>query len=322
MNKRFFWVMVLASVPAFFVPASAGAPGETAGARVAAAAVPVFRLDGVDGHSAFIAPERLGNVILLRLFALFEPDWQPDLRAMQTLSDRRGKEGLAVIAAAADRPGARRELAEFAMANKINFPIGVDPGAGGAFQVFSREAVPRVVLISAAGTEIFVSTGGVVPLLPALEAKIQEALRQRAPLIKERKRLALEAERQERLRRAEEDALMAAAKKLRPMEPAELKSRIDSGHAPNIAFIGDKASYEQSHIPGAILLGFAEWEDFFAKQSKDSEWLLYCGCSVDLGMSGRAAARLYQKGYKKVTYLKGHRQAWEAVSSHPGKLAI
>jgi len=306
--------MVLASVPAFLIPASAGAPGETAGAGVASAVVSAFRLDGVDGHSGVVVPERLGNVILLRLFDISEPDWQPDLRAMQTLSDRRGKEGLAVIAAAADRPGARRELAEFAMANKINFPIGVDPGAGGVFQAFSREAVPRVVLISAAGTEIFASAGGMVPLLPALEAKIQEALRQRAPLIKERKRLALEAERQERLRRAEEDALMAAAKKIRPMEAAELKSRIDSGRAPNIAFIGDKASYDQSHIPGAILVGFAEWGAFFAKQSKDSEWLLYCGCSVDLGMSGRVAAQLYQKGYKKVTYLKGHKKAWEAVA--------
>lgn len=266
-------------------------------------AAPAFIVRGIDGRSAQIEPAALKKPLLVSLFSVKDPDWRETLLAVRSLERRFGAQGFAGLAVAYDMPGAKDALAEFALAEKLRFPIGLD--RGGAFAALGGDAVPRTVLIAPDGAIALKSPEPVSRTEPEVGALIPGLLKQRKAILKEDKRRAKAARRAER-------ALERAAKRVQAVEPAALKARLDAGEKLNIAFIGPKEAFEHKHIPGAVHVDYDDVERFFASKDPAQEWILYCGCAASpLGLSGRAAARLRLKGFKRTAYLAGHIQEWE-----------
>lgn len=69
--------------------------------------------------------------------------------------------------------------------------------------------------------------------------------------------------------------------------------------------------YNQGHIPGAILIGFADFEKKYTQLDKNSTIILVC----HMGSMGEAAGQfLISKGYSHVYNLTGGMRAWDAQS--------
>ncbi len=296
-------------------PCCAVAQGMTAqasgGGRTAAPSRqkgPSFWLAGLDGHRARIDVPNLRKVFLAYYFSASEKGWEGDLVAIQALCDRFQKKGFAAVAVAARAPSAAAVLAPFAVSHKIRFPVGF--GDGDAFSAFAQKSlIPRTVLISASGRNVILSSQSVVALRPQLEATIPGLIDERDAALAKEKQDLLEAQQRER----EERKIMEAAKKIKAVEPEELKSRLDSGEKLNLAFVGSSWQYEMKHIAQAVLLESPDRvEEFFKNRKSRETWILYCVYSTDaLGLSGRMAAKLYLKGFRQVSYLKGNLRAWE-----------
>lgn len=106
---------------------------------------PILSVNGVDGHQETVRPTQLRTPLLVHFFALHDADWRGQLLRLKAFDARFRGRGLAVISFAAPKPGAREVLAAFAARNGIHFPVAVDDGN---LSAFSRDRVPRLVLIS------------------------------------------------------------------------------------------------------------------------------------------------------------------------------
>lgn len=258
---------------------------------------PILNVNGVDGHRTTVRPARLRAPLLVHFFALHDADWRDQLLRLKAFDARHRGQGLALISFAAPMPGAREVLAAFAASNGIHFPVAVDDGN---LSAFSRDRVPRLVLISPdaeVALRLYDGPGAaalsrVADLLPAMSDRAREIR-------------ALAA-----ARARHEKQVLAAASRVTAMTPETLKARLASH--PALFFIGDRKVFAAKHIPGALLLDAARVDEFFRDKDKAVEWIFYCDRARDaLGPSGRVAAELSLKGFARTAYLKGQLQGWE-----------
>jgi rhodanese-related sulfurtransferase len=258
---------------------------------------PILNIDGVDGHQMQIRPASLQKPLLIHFFSLQAQGWQDELLRLKELNERFEKEGLAVISIAEPLPKAREMLADFVVKNRIHFPIAVDSGN---LSALSGDKVPHLVLISPDATIV-------VRLYEPLGVDQLKDISSRLPgLIARRKALVGEAA--VRTRHLKEIA--EAATRVTVIAPEDLKARL--GTPLRLFFIGDKKVFDEKRIPGASRLDYGEVDAFFKDKDKNQEWIFYCDCTQSaLGRSGRVAAELYLKGFKRTAYLEGQLQGWE-----------
>ncbi|MCF6094155.1 rhodanese-like domain-containing protein [Microaerobacter geothermalis] len=104
--------------------------------------------------------------------------------------------------------------------------------------------------------------------------------------------------------------LSAANTKVQPITAEELRAQLDAGLDENtvIVDVREPFLYEENHIPGAILIPFAEFEKEYEKLDKNKKIILVC----HMGPMGEASGQfLISKGYKQVYNLEGGMRAWE-----------
>ena len=101
----------------------------------------------------------------------------------------------------------------------------------------------------------------------------------------------------------------------RPIEPAELASRIEAGDAPLVLDVRTPEEFEAGHIPGAVNVPIAELEARLAEleRYRSEEVVVHC-------QSGRRAAAaeeiLLEAGFTDVRDLSGHMAGWQQ-GGHP-----
>jgi len=258
---------------------------------------PILNIAGVDGHHMTIRPAALRKPLLLHFFSVQSPGWEDEMLKMKDLDARFGPKGLALVSIAAPGAGAREKAAAFAAKNGLSFPVAVDEGN---LSAFSRDRVPRLVLITPDGT---------VALRlyePPGDAQIRE-IAARLPSLLARRHYLLDQAAAAARRRKEFDAAAAA---VTAITPEQLKARLGAPLA--LYFIGDKKVFDEKHIPGAARLDYEDVGQFFKDKDKTREWIFYCDCvRGEMGRGGQAAVELYMKGFKRAAYLKGQLQEWE-----------
>nr|WP_320192397.1 rhodanese-like domain-containing protein [uncultured Desulfobacter sp.] len=80
------------------------------------------------------------------------------------------------------------------------------------------------------------------------------------------------------------------------------------------------SEYEQSHIPGAVLIPLSELSDRLGELDPDKSTMVYCAIG---GRSRVAAQMLAGKGFKKVINMSGGIKAWESeIAVGPQELGI
>lgn len=258
---------------------------------------PILNIDGVDGHHMVIRPAALQKPLLVHFFSVQSPGWQEELLALKRLNARFAAEGFALVSIAAPGNGTREKVAAFAAKNGLVFPVAMDEGN---LSAFNGDRVPRLVLVTPDGEvalRLFDPVGG---------AQIKE-IESRLPALLGRRRELLDRAAADARRRKE---IEAAAAKVTAITPDELKARL-GGELP-LYFIGTRNAFDDKHIPGASFLDPGDVDQFFKDKDKTQEWIFYCDCTRDaLGRSGRIAAELYMKGFRRASYLKGQLQEWE-----------
>ena len=105
-----------------------------------------------------------------------------------------------------------------------------------------------------------------------------------------------------------------------PPEPAQEFKRIAvedlrakvNRNAVVVVDVRDQASYQRSHIPGAIHIPLASVEANLGQLPKDREIVAYCTCPNEES-SGHAAQILAKNGYTNVSALYGGLGSWESL---------
>lgn len=225
--------------------------------------------------------------------------------SLKSFYERHRENGFAAIAVAARAPLAEDALAQFALAEKIEFPLGVD-SKDGPMDVFAEGEMPRVVLMGPQGDVRLRSQQTLASVLPGIQDLLPKLFKERKRYIKEQRKLAQSQAKEKR-------NLEKTLRKVKAITPEELKAMLDSDQRFGLYFIGAKNAFEGKHIPSAVPVNFAEIDAFFETRDPKEKIVLYCDCENDeWGVSGRAAARLQLDGFKDVAYLKGHLRAWDA----------
>ena len=264
---------------------------------------PILILHGIDGHTATLSPAALRKPLILHLFSTQAAGWRGELLRVKELSERFAHQPVAFVSVAAAAPKAVETLRAFAVEKKISFPVAIDK-EGSIFTDLGDDKIPDIAVIAPDGNIA-------MRLYGAFDSAQARQIIARLPaLIKQRDGL-IEAAKKANEGRARRDAEIAkAALKIKSISPDALRARL--GAPLNLFYIGPEAAFEEKHIPGAVHLDFSQVDRYFEDKDKGQEWIFYCGCDHDaLGGSGRVAAELSLKGFKRTTYLAGHLQAWE-----------
>jgi phage shock protein E len=94
-----------------------------------------------------------------------------------------------------------------------------------------------------------------------------------------------------------------------------LKERMERERDLLVAFVGSKSYFDERRIPGAICVPYAGIEANFGSMNRERAIVLYCGCCAgdSDGISGNAARRLMDMGFRNVAHLRGHFAAWQSM---------
>jgi rhodanese-related sulfurtransferase len=97
--------------------------------------------------------------------------------------------------------------------------------------------------------------------------------------------------------------------------PAALKTVMEGGLKPLIVFVGDEATFNSGHLPGAIRVPEKEVMERFKDEDKDQLIAVYCGCceGITKGLSGIAVEQLRGMGFRRLLHLEGHLKAWKEL---------
>lgn len=95
--------------------------------------------------------------------------------------------------------------------------------------------------------------------------------------------------------------------------PAALKTLLDLNVKPLVVFVGDEATFNAGHIPGAIRVTLDDLPARFEKEPTDRLIAVYCGCCEGSakGLSGIAVEKLRQMKFTRLLHLSGHLKAWK-----------
>lgn len=161
-------------LPLAFVAALHGCVGERGGPRVGAPA-PEYVAATLAGDSVSLASLR-GNVVLLNLWATWCAPCRHEVPFLQSLHERHGKDGLAVVGVSLDARGARQAVEEFAREYGVTYRILVDPEMR-AMDTYRVLGLPASFLIDRSGTLRWMRFGPLaaddVEFTQALEAMLQ-----------------------------------------------------------------------------------------------------------------------------------------------------
>jgi len=97
--------------------------------------------------------------------------------------------------------------------------------------------------------------------------------------------------------------------------PAALKTVMEGGIRPLIIFVGDEATFNSGHIPGAVRVSEKEVVKHFENEDREQLIAVYCGCceGISKGLSGMAVNHLRKMGFKRLLHLEGHLKAWREL---------
>ncbi|AFM42820.1 Rhodanese-related sulfurtransferase [Desulfosporosinus acidiphilus SJ4] len=104
-----------------------------------------------------------------------------------------------------------------------------------------------------------------------------------------------------------------SSNQVKSISVAELKKQLNDGIANNtlIVDLREPVLYNNEHIPGAILIPFADFEKQYTQLDKNKRIILVC----HTGPMGDASGQfLKSKGYEQVLNLDGGMQAWDKKS--------
>ena len=91
--------------------------------------------------------------------------------------------------------------------------------------------------------------------------------------------------------------------------PAALLDRIGRGEAPAILDVRSPGEFAAGHVPGAVNVPFTSVlaESDRLRAPKLEPLVVYCGHGPRAWLAGEM---LRWRGYRRVTYLRGHMAAW------------
>jgi rhodanese-related sulfurtransferase len=93
------------------------------------------------------------------------------------------------------------------------------------------------------------------------------------------------------------------------IDPAALMDKIGRGEAPAILDVRSPDEFAAGRVPGAVNVPFRSvlGNSTGVRAQKSETLVVYCGHGPRAWLAG-AALRL--RGYKRITYLRGHMAAW------------
>ena len=97
---------------------------------------------------------------------------------------------------------------------------------------------------------------------------------------------------------------------VQPISASELKKQLDSGIGNNTVIVDlrEPILYNNEHIPGAVLMPFADFEKQYIQLDKNKKIILVC----HTGPMGDASGQfLKTKGYEQVLNLDGGMRSWD-----------
>lgn len=94
-----------------------------------------------------------------------------------------------------------------------------------------------------------------------------------------------------------------------------LKALLDSGVDLLCLFVGDRKTYEDGHVPGAIHVPLHELDKWIADVDRSKPVVLICGCCQGErgGPSELGVRQLEKLGFKRALHLDGHMFAWKTA---------
>lgn len=102
---------------------------------------------------------------------------------------------------------------------------------------------------------------------------------------------------------------------LASLNARSLKALLDAGTDLLCLFVGDRRTYEDGHVPGAIHVPLATLDKWAADLDRNKPVVLICGCCQgDRGGPSEMGVRQLEKlGFKRVLHLDGHMFAWKTA---------
>ena len=99
------------------------------------------------------------------------------------------------------------------------------------------------------------------------------------------------------------------------LEPLALKALMDAGVDMVRVFVGDRKTYEDGHVPGALHIPVPELESKLADVDRNRMVVVICGCCQGKrgGPSEIGVRQLNKLGFKRVMHLDGHMYAWKVA---------
>lgn len=93
------------------------------------------------------------------------------------------------------------------------------------------------------------------------------------------------------------------------ISPAALLNRISRGEAPAVLDVRSPGEFAGGHVPGAVNIPFTSVlvSSEGVQVPRSQPVVVYCGHGPRAWLAGEA---LRWRGYKRVTYLRGHMAAW------------
>jgi rhodanese-related sulfurtransferase len=106
-----------------------------------------------------------------------------------------------------------------------------------------------------------------------------------------------------------------ALEPLASVNARSLKTLLDAGTDLTCIFVGDRRTYEDGHVPGAIHVPLATLDKWAADLDRNKTVVMICGCCMgDRGGPSELGVRQMEKlGFKRVLHLDGHMYAWKTA---------
>jgi rhodanese-related sulfurtransferase len=99
------------------------------------------------------------------------------------------------------------------------------------------------------------------------------------------------------------------------LDPLALKALMDANVDMLCVFVGDRRTYEDGHVPGAIHVPVPDLDRRLADVDRNKLVVAICGCCQGKrgGPSEIAVRKLGTLGFKRALHLDGHMYAWKAA---------
>lgn len=143
--------------------------------RMSAQRAPNLVVETLAGKKLELQELRSKGPTLVTFWALWCAPCKLELKSLQSLYEKYGSRGFAVLAINQDSPKSFAKVRSYVAAQGFTFPVGLDPN-GQHIQRFNGQTIPYSVLLDTSGAIISTSVGYLPGDEKKIEAKLMEHL--------------------------------------------------------------------------------------------------------------------------------------------------